>query len=167
MRRVKPLYMRALTDPKPFVRREAVRSLAVGADRSLARPFISALEKNDNAAVRIFAAEALGEIGDAASVEPLVRAMEDAGARRLAHQNVSFLTQTTYVKDFDVEVAQNAFIADPIVDILQEGVVLDAALISVNMERRVIGRALTRIVGKRLGDDPRAWREHLKTAARG
>lgn len=39
--------------------------------------------------------------------------------------NVAVLNQTSYVRDFDVEVAQSAFIADPKVDVIQDGVVLD------------------------------------------
>lgn len=39
--------------------------------------------------------------------------------------NVAVLNQTSYVRDFDVEVAQAAFIADPKVDVIQDGVVLD------------------------------------------
>ena len=39
--------------------------------------------------------------------------------------NVTMVQQVSYVKDFDVEVAQAAFIADPQVDILQDGIVLD------------------------------------------
>ena len=39
--------------------------------------------------------------------------------------HVAVLNQTSYVRDFDVEVAQAAFIADPKVDVIQDGVVLD------------------------------------------
>ncbi len=39
--------------------------------------------------------------------------------------NVAVLRQFGYIKDFDVQVAQNATVADPIVGIVQDGVVLD------------------------------------------
>jgi type II secretory pathway component GspD/PulD (secretin) len=39
--------------------------------------------------------------------------------------HVAVINQTTYVRDFDVEVAQAAFIADPKIDIIQDGIVLD------------------------------------------
>lgn len=39
--------------------------------------------------------------------------------------NVTMVQQVSYVKDFEVEVAQAAYIADPIVDVLQDGIVLD------------------------------------------
>ena len=40
--------------------------------------------------------------------------------------HVSIINQTAYVRDFDVEVAQAAFITDPKIDVIQDGVVLDA-----------------------------------------
>jgi Flp pilus assembly secretin CpaC len=39
--------------------------------------------------------------------------------------NVAVINQTSFVRDFDVEVAQASFIADPKVDVIQDGIVLD------------------------------------------
>jgi type II secretory pathway component GspD/PulD (secretin) len=39
--------------------------------------------------------------------------------------NLSIVNQVSYVKDYDVEVAQTAFIADPLVDVVQDGLTLD------------------------------------------
>jgi len=39
--------------------------------------------------------------------------------------NLSVLNQVSFVQDFDVEVAQTAFIADPVIGIVQDGIVLD------------------------------------------
>ena len=39
--------------------------------------------------------------------------------------NISVINQTSYIKDFAVEVATASFIADPEVDVIQDGVVLD------------------------------------------
>jgi type II secretory pathway component GspD/PulD (secretin) len=39
--------------------------------------------------------------------------------------NVAIITQLAYVSDFDVEIAQSATIADPIIDTINEGLVLD------------------------------------------
>lgn len=39
--------------------------------------------------------------------------------------NVSVINQTSYVKDYEVEVAQASFIADPKVDVIQDGLALD------------------------------------------
>ena len=51
--------------------------------------------------------------------------------------NLTFLNQIAYVKDFDVEIAQAASIADPIVDVVEEGVILDVRPI-VSADRRFI-----------------------------
>jgi type II secretory pathway component GspD/PulD (secretin) len=39
--------------------------------------------------------------------------------------NITLINQLTFIQDFDVEVAQTAFIADPIIGIIQDGLVLD------------------------------------------
>lgn len=39
--------------------------------------------------------------------------------------NLTLVNQVSYVKDYDVEVAQTAFIADPLVDVIQDGLTLD------------------------------------------
>lgn len=39
--------------------------------------------------------------------------------------NITLINQLTFIQDFDVEVAQTAFIADPIVGVIQDGLVLD------------------------------------------
>lgn len=39
--------------------------------------------------------------------------------------NLSIVNQVSYVKDYDVEVAQTAFIADPLIDVVQDGLTLD------------------------------------------
>lgn len=39
--------------------------------------------------------------------------------------NLTLVNQIAYVKDYDVEVAQTAFIADPLIDVIQDGLTLD------------------------------------------
>ncbi len=51
--------------------------------------------------------------------------------------HVAVINQTSYVRDFDIEVAQAAFIADPKVDVIQDGIVLDVKP-TVNYDRRSI-----------------------------
>ncbi|MEE9391143.1 MAG: hypothetical protein V3W41_01420 [Planctomycetota bacterium] len=51
--------------------------------------------------------------------------------------NLTLVNQVTYVKDYDVEVAQTAFIADPLVDIIQDGLVLDVRP-TVSHDRRYV-----------------------------
>ena len=51
--------------------------------------------------------------------------------------HVAVLNQTAYVRDFDVEVAQASFIADPKVDVIQDGIVLDVQPI-IQQDRKYI-----------------------------
>lgn len=51
--------------------------------------------------------------------------------------NLTVLNEVAYIKDFDVEIAQAAVIADPIVDKIREGVVLDVKPI-VSHDRRYV-----------------------------
>ena len=51
--------------------------------------------------------------------------------------NLTLVNQVSYVKDYDVEVAQTAFIADPLVDIVQDGLVLDVRP-TVSHDRRYV-----------------------------
>ena len=68
--------------------------------------------------------------------------METVVAPRLlvnngARANISVLTQVAYVQDFDVQIAQAASIADPIINVIQDGVVLDVRPV-VSADRRFI-----------------------------
>ncbi|HVS08910.1 MAG TPA: hypothetical protein VMS76_03475, partial [Planctomycetota bacterium] len=54
-----------------------------------------------------------------------------------ARANIAVLNQVAYVQDFDVEIAQGASIADPIVNVVQDGVILDVRPV-VSADRRFI-----------------------------
>jgi general secretion pathway protein D len=51
--------------------------------------------------------------------------------------NITLINQISFIQDFDVEVAQTAFIADPIVGVIQDGLVLDVQP-TVSHDRRYI-----------------------------
>jgi general secretion pathway protein D len=72
---------------------------------------------------------------DDAVLNPLLRAVEKSSEARIANSQmlsvfngqqaaVSVVNQRAYIQDFDVEVATAAFIADPIINVLVEGVSL-------------------------------------------
>jgi type II secretory pathway component GspD/PulD (secretin) len=54
-----------------------------------------------------------------------------------ARSNLSVMNQVAYVQDFDVEIAQAASIADPIISVVEDGVVLDVRPV-VSADRRYI-----------------------------
>jgi len=159
--RINPLYRRCLLDPAPAVRREAVRSLKVLKDPAFVRLFARHL-LNKQQRLRMTAAEALGELGSQEAVLPLVDALRFAGGASGGRSHIAVTRQRAYVKDFDVEVAQAAVIADPVVDIVTEGVILDVRVVGVSVERAAYARALRRITGEAFGNDAKAWRAWLE-----
>ena len=156
VRRVKPLYQRALGDPSWQVRAAAVASLKKHDDGTTIGPFIRALFHGKYDATRVYAAEALGMLGDKRAVASLIAAIKAAGSR-VTRNNTRFGRQQGYVKDFDVEIAQAAVIADPIVDVVEEGVVLDIGVVAVTGQRRILGRSLRSLTGQSFGKSAAAW----------
>lgn len=162
---VKPLMVHAVRDASESVRRESARALRSAGDPALVVPLVKALG-SPSVAIRANAATALGEMGYAAAVEPLVArmalAMQSSTDARAPHSNVFFGKQVAYIQDFDVEVAQFQAVADPQVNVLLTGQVLDAAVISerteaVETEVIAIRQALEKLVSARPGGTARAW----------
>mgnify|MGYP002713132062 CR=1 FL=1 len=69
------------------------------------------------------------------------RALQLSAPRILVHNtaraNLMVTTQFSYIRDFNVEIAQAAAVADPVVDIIRDGVVLDVRPV-VSADRRFI-----------------------------
>jgi hypothetical protein len=153
----------AVLDGSADVRRAAVALGKGDADAETVSYMASGLA-HENGRVRVRTAEALGELGHPAAVGVLVRAAPHAaaglGGDGAPRAHIAFLEQQAYVRDFDVEVASNAFIADPKIANLQSGAVLDVTVVGV-VEVRTIVRtyraALQRLTGSDPGADVRDW----------
>jgi len=124
--------------------------------------------------VRVRTAEAFEHLRDPAAIKLLVmagpnagKALADSGGSPRAY--VAFLQQQAYIRDFDVEVAQASFIADPKIDTLQSGTVLDVTVMGVYEEQVRITlayrSALHHLAGSDPGADPRAWAAWLAQQA--
>jgi hypothetical protein len=153
---------RAILDVNQPVREEAARALRDARDVAVLAPAINALASK-HANVRGNAVEAMGNIGHAAAVEPLMNHLSalQAGSPTIGHRaNIYIGFQTAYVADYDVEIAQAASISDPIVAVQDSGVVLDARatvqMTKVIEMRKVMG-SLRQLTAQRIGDDPKAW----------
>jgi hypothetical protein len=156
----RPLIRTAVLDSK-----EPVREAAVEALRSLDRPealfpLVRALA-SPHASIRINAAAAIGGFGDVIGVEYLVRRL-NMNWGPTGRVNLQVMNQVSYIRDFDVEIAQRAQIGDPIVGVLREGIILDVQVLGVNrtmdtVERRVIYGALRSLTGESLPEKPEAW----------
>lgn len=174
---LKALQRRSLTGNDRFVLRSAildgdqtVRTAAVDASRSTVRgddvAYLATGLAHSNAKVRVRTAEALGGLGHPDAVKLLVLAAPTAGTGLAGgggegvRGHIAIIQQQSYIRDFDVEVAQAAMIADPKVDVLQSGTVLDVTVAG-TMEVRTILRAyrssLQRLTQNDPGEDPRRW----------
>ncbi|MCE9637907.1 MAG: HEAT repeat domain-containing protein [Planctomycetes bacterium] len=160
-RALAPLVRRALVDPSSVVREAALDAAKTIGDANLVAPFVKALE-SDSSDVRQNAARGIARIGDMRGVKFLIWRLEahgGSGQRVFAF----FGNQLSYIQDFDVEVAQTAFIADPQVGVIQEGIVLDVQIHSLDRvatwaEREVFHGSLVHMTeATGVKNEPGAW----------
>lgn len=160
----------ALTDKSRGVRSEARRALRDARDPAVVErvaPRLDAVQPEE----RLNAIDALGESGYRAALAPLVShlasllappAQGSGGNGILPRSHLASKNLVAYAKDYDVEIAQGASIADPIVGIAEEGVILDVAaatwqLPGVRYEGFATCRALARITGEGARRTPDEW----------
>ena len=134
---LKPLLQRCALDGSAEVRRESAYALAATGEEGVILPLVRALSSTYSS-VRANSAESLGHAGFPAAVPALrahlfrVTTGAKASSATAPPRNYIFIgTQTAYVQDFDVEVAQFAAIADPQINVLHQGAVLDVRVIAV------------------------------------
>jgi len=155
-----PLYKRAVFDQDESIRDAAVAAIKQIDAPGKIGPFVQALNSPFDP-VRTHAVKALGALGDADAVGPLVARYQVIGGSGQSVY-ISVVNQISYVQDFDVEVAQTAFIADPVIGVIQDGLVLQFRALATDgyidvYERPALAEALSNLTGKDLGDDPKAW----------
>jgi hypothetical protein len=153
---LRPLAVRSLLDGSEEVRREASLSLKAANVEAAILPAVRALASNSEV-VRANAIESLGMMGYPAAVEPLVMrlaALQSSGSSHSAPRAHIYVgKQQAYIQDFDVEVAQGAAIADPMINTLVEGSLLDARVIGVTVfttavESQRIRSSLAKLTGE-------------------
>jgi hypothetical protein len=164
-RALRPLVFRSLVDPQPAVRQAALAAVKAFDDPNLLAPYVSAMF-SEKEALAHNAIEAVGDMGEVIGIEYLVYKLSAHGGG-VSRSHIYLANQLSFIQDFDVEVAQTAFIADPIVGILQEGAVLDVRVIATErtahvVERQVIRRSLRKLAGVDLGDSATAWAKWWK-----
>lgn len=169
---IKPLLVRAVMDPSDDVRLAASYALRAAGDPGVIVPVVRVLEQSQSPTSRIHAAEALGNMGYAAAVEPLMAKLyspappaggASGSSSGLPHANIFVGRQIAYVQDFDVEIAQNSSIGDPVVNTAVEGAVLDVAVhgvqdVSVTVEQATIRKSLGRLTGAAPGNSSKDWK---------
>ncbi|MDF1702768.1 MAG: HEAT repeat domain-containing protein [Planctomycetota bacterium] len=113
--------------------------------------------------VRVNAAEALGILGDELAYPYIIKKWEGRSGN-FPRSYFSTARQISYIQDFDVEVAQTSFIADPIVGVLSDGVVQSVKILATEQtfttyERPAFNGALKSLAGTDLGNKVGAWKK--------
>lgn len=166
---VRSLLGRAVLDSSGETRHEAALALRDVGDAAVAVPVLRALGSR-TPEIRLNAIQALSAMNYPATVEPLYRHLVElqrtgassGASTRGPHSNIFVGRQFAYVQDFDVEVAQNQAIADPVINVGIEGAVLDASVLGVHeyalqTERAAARTALERLTGADPGNTTQAW----------
>jgi hypothetical protein len=169
-----PLMRRCVYDVSAPVRLEASLAVRAAGDPGLVLPIVKALG-SESRAVRTNAAESLGHIGHAMAVPALVTHFANlpqsgggGSAPSISHIYVG--SHFAYVQDFDLEIAQGASIADPIVRQTQDAVVLEARVggnsgrqypSSYAQEYRTVYESLKSLTAENPGSSPRDWQGWL------
>ena len=160
--------LHAIYDPSSSVRVAAGRAIGDIGPGAVGEPLVRGLYAKAPE-IRVRAAEALGNAQSDEFVEPLMdrlyvlaAAPRGGGEGRPPHAYVFIGTQTAYVQDFDVEVAGSSSVADPVVNALTTGSVLDVGVINTSevtivAEARAVRGALQRIVGEAPGRRTKDW----------
>ena len=160
-RGLRPLIWRALHDPDEAVRKASVAAAKTIGDPNLLAPLVAGMWSESDQ-VRMNAVQAVSETAIPIGVKYLVYRYEAHGgsSQRVYYTNIR---QVSFIQDFDVEVAQTAFIADPIVGTIQDGMVLDVQVVATSavgefVEREVVHMALRKMTGATdVPNKPGAW----------
>jgi len=160
-----PLYKRAIFDRDETIRKAAAEAIKQTDAKGKIGPFVRALNSPFDS-VRLHAIQGLQTLGDAGAVGPLVARYSVAGGSgQLVY--LTQVTQVSYVQDFDVEVAQTSFIADPVIGVVQDGLVHAFRVLATNgffeiYEEPALADALSSLSGKEFGKDKKKWLEYYR-----
>lgn len=153
---LRPLIFCGARDADSAVRREAVLAASSFGHDDTAVPYTRALASS-NLRLAANAAEALALLGDQRSAGYIVKRLRSHGSS--SRNMVAFLNQVSYVRDYDVEIAQASNIANPDVATISEGVVLDVKVNDAAYTRTWIEPLLVKAFNEVVGENLRSKRE--------
>jgi hypothetical protein len=157
---LRALVFRGARDMDPGVRREAVLAAASFGHDDTAIPFVRALG-SENLRLAANAAQAIALLGDQRAAGYVVKRLESHGSAQRAY--VSFLNQVSYVRDYDVEIAQASNIANPNIGLILEGTVLDVHVkgteYTTTWIEPILVDTLSQLAGRRFANaaEAKAW----------
>jgi hypothetical protein len=159
------LLQHAVLDTSQEVRRAAAEALGAAERSELISPVVHALASS-NPRVRVQAVQALGYMGYPAAIEPLVNyisvAAAASGEAPIPKGYIFTGKQTAYIQDYDVEVATFQAVADPQVNVLVQGQILEAGVagsseLAFATTGRYVRSSLQRLTGLDAGNTARDW----------
>lgn len=168
--------LHAIYDPSEDARIAAARAVGDFGAAEVGRPLVDALGSK-TPAVRVRAAAALGHARVGQFVPPLMdrlytltRAAGGTSTGRPARSYLFIGRQTAYVQDFDVEVARFSSVADPVINVLTTGSVLDVGVINTSQvtilqEIQTVRKSLGRITGQGDRWKARQWQKWWESDA--
>jgi hypothetical protein len=155
----------SMYDAKKKVRDAAFRSVKSFRDEDVFFPYARVLfSKNPKASIA--AAKALADLDDLRGVDLILRRIS-IGLGASPRVNIMVGTQSSYIQDFDVEIAQAAAIGDPIVGTIRDGIILDFKILGgwgeswVVQQRSAYAGALASLTGRDFGEN---WKQYAKYA---
>ncbi len=158
------LLRRAILDPSETVRDSASLALAAFEEPDRMVQTVALSLGSKSAKVRMNAASSLASMGYRSAVPSLMSQLNNLQSREGRKPRAHFYSgnQQAYVQDFDVEVASNSSIADPVINVLTDGMVLDVAVLGTSQrtiiqERATIRRALSKLTGATPGNSTKQW----------
>lgn len=161
---------RMLFDKDHLVRRTAARAVKAYHEEGVIYPLIRAIGQ-ERPELRLAAMDAVEILEDPRAVGALIRHLRRAGSGKF-RSHISNITHTSFVSDFDVEIAQASVIAQPIVSVVQHGTVHDVGVAGV-FERRVpagerarVAALLEKLTGQDHGQNVTAWEAWLEAQKR-
>ncbi len=155
---LRALLLSGARDKDAAVRRESVLAAQAFGHDDTALPFVRALGSK-NMRLSGYAAEALALLGDQRAAAYIVKRLRSHGSS--TRNFVSFLNQVSYVRDFDVEIAQASNIANPDVATISEGVVFDVKVLDASFTKTWIEPILVKSFNDLVGTHLKSGREVL------
>ena len=156
----------SMYDANEKVRNTAFRSIQSFRDTDVFYPYARAMFSRSPRA-RIMATKALSDLDDLRGVDLILRRISWAlGASPRVNMMVG--KQTSYIRDFDVEIAQAAAIGDPIVGTIRDGIILDFKILGghgevyVVEQRQAWADALRSLTGRDFGQNWKAYAKYAK-----
>jgi hypothetical protein len=154
------VWRQAILWPQGPTRVDVVSEIRDASQHDDAAVYLTRWLNRGKATLKLRSARVLGDLGSSKAL-PALHAMRKSIRKSVAKRrrgagagatrgHVAFTEQRSVISDFNVEIAQGAAIADPVVTTVQSGVVLDVTIGGIQWDRYILmlDRAVTKSIHK-------------------